>query len=81
MPYVIRVVYPNGVAWLRHGGDVGVGPIVRFRDKVTAEINLDFVRQGLDDDATASVVRVPKKRSVKPKSAGAVDPGVGRSTE
>jgi len=70
MPYVIRVVFPRGVGWLRHGDIAGSGPIVRFRDKQTAEINLDFVRQGLDADAVASVVRVgPKKRRVKASSS------------
>ncbi len=60
-PYwVIRVVYPNGVGWLRHGPLVGSGPIVRFRDKKTADINLEFVRNGLDAGMVASVVRCPR---------------------
>lgn len=63
--YVIRVVYPNGVAWLRHGCVVGSGPIVRFRDKKTAEINLEFVQEGLDEGVTASVVRVTGKKARK----------------
>jgi hypothetical protein len=56
--YVIRVVYPNGVAWLRHGPVIGTGPIVRFRSKREAEEQLEFVRQGLDADAVASVVEI-----------------------
>lgn len=74
--YVIRVNYPNGaVAWLRHGPVVGVGSIVRFPNKLTAEVNLDFIREGLADGAIASVVRVapsPKKRRKEPASVPAV---------
>lgn len=75
--YVIRVNYPNGaVAWLRHGPVVGVGPIVRFPNKLTADVNLDFIREGLDLGVTASVVRVaasvPKKRRKEPEAVPAV---------
>lgn len=63
--WVIRIVYPDGgVAWLRHGARVGHGPIVRFTSRKTAEVNLDFIRQGLDDGVIASVVPVaPSKQS------------------
>lgn len=63
--YVIRVVFPHGVAWLRHGPITGVGPIVRFRDKQTAEVNLEFIREGLEPDAVASVVRVAESTTRK----------------
>lgn len=57
--YVIRVNYPDGgVAWLRHGSVVGAGPIVRFPNRKTAEVNLGFIREGLEEGATVSVVRV-----------------------
>lgn len=57
--YVIRVNYPDGaVAWLRHGAVVGAGPIVRFGSKCLADINLEFIREGLDAGVTATVVRV-----------------------
>ena len=56
--WAIRVTYPNGQdAWLRHGASVGVGSVVQFRTKQLAEINVDFIRQGFDDDVTISVVR------------------------
>ncbi len=61
--WVIRIVYPNGgVAWLRHGDVAGVGAIVRFRDKKTADINLEFIREGLDAGVVASVVRVGSRQ-------------------
>jgi hypothetical protein len=57
--WVIRVVYlDGGVAWLRHGAVIGAGPIVRFPNRKTADVNLDFIREGLDEGAVASVVRV-----------------------
>lgn len=69
--YVIRVNYPNGdVAWLRHGAVVGAGPIVRFPNKLTAEVNLKFVREGLDRGCTASVVRVGEPKPKKPLRRG-----------
>ena len=74
--YVIRVNYPNGaVAWLRHGGRVGHGPIVRFPNKKTAEVNLAFIREGLDQSVTASVVRVadPKPLPAPPVTRGSHD--------
>lgn len=62
--YVIRVNYPNGVAWLRHGPVVGSGPIVRFTSRKKAQEHLDFIREGLDEGCTASVVLVaePKRK-------------------
>lgn len=69
--YVIRVNYPSGaVAWLRHGPVVGSGPIVRFPNKKTAEVNLDFIREGLDDGATASVVRIAPSTAPRPREKG-----------
>lgn len=60
--YMIRVNYPDGaVAWLRHGSRIGYGPIVRFRSKRDADVNLDFICEGLDAGVTATVVRVAEK--------------------
>lgn len=57
MKYAILVVYQNGQrAFLRHGAEVGAGPIVKFRSKRDAAINLEFIEQGLDGGASASVV-------------------------
>jgi hypothetical protein len=64
--WVIRVNYPNGVAWLRHGPIRGHGSIVRFPNKKTAEVNLDFIREGLEPGTVASVVRVAERRAGKP---------------
>jgi hypothetical protein len=59
--YGIRVVFPDGaVAFLRHGPVVGSGPIVRFRSKRDAEVNLDFIREGLDSGAHASIFRITR---------------------
>jgi hypothetical protein len=56
--YAIQVTYGSGaVAYLRHGATVGDGAIVQFRDRKTADVNLDFISEGLDDGATAAVVR------------------------
>lgn len=65
--WVIRVNYPDGgVAWLRHGAVVGAGPIVRFTNRKTAQVNLAFIREGLDEGCTASVVRVADSKPKKP---------------
>jgi len=61
--YAIRVVFPDGgVAFLRHGPVVGRGPIVRFPNKKTAEVNLEMVREGLDDGAIASIMRIAERK-------------------
>jgi hypothetical protein len=67
--YVIRVNYPNGaVAWLRHGArTLEHGPIVRFRSKRDADINLDFIKEGLDAGTTATVVKVAEKPAKAPE--------------
>jgi hypothetical protein len=61
----IRVVFANGVVgFLRHGPVVGTGPIVRFHSRRDAEVNLSFIREGLDEGATASIFKIlPSKRS------------------
>lgn len=68
--YVIRVLFPDGgVAFLRHGPVAGHGPIVRFPNKKTAEVNLDMIREGLENGATAHVVRIaesPKRKVATP---------------
>jgi hypothetical protein len=62
--YSIQVVYPSGdVAYLRHGADVGAGAIVQFRDRKTADINVDFIRPGLDEGTVVTVVQFPTGRS------------------
>ena len=63
--WVVRVVYPNGVAWLRRGSVVGCGPIVRFPSKRLAEVNAEMIAPGLDEGCVVSVVRVaePKQTS------------------
>jgi hypothetical protein len=68
-------VFPNGgVGWLRHGPVVGTGPIVRFPNKKTAEVNLDLIREGLDAGVVAHVVPIAgteRQRSTrKPKTRG-----------
>lgn len=55
----IRVVFANGgVGFLRHGPVVGSGPIVRFKSRREADLNLGFIREGLDEGATASVFKI-----------------------
>lgn len=56
----IRVVFPDrrGVAFLRHVPISGKGPIVRFPNKKTAEVNLDFIREGLESGAVASIFKI-----------------------
>ena len=56
--WVIRVTFPNGEdAYARHGPIIGEGAIVQFRTKARAERQLSFLREGLDGDAVATVVR------------------------
>lgn len=69
--YGIRVVFDNGsVGFLRHGPVSGTGPIVRFPNKKTAEVNLDFIREGLEAGATASIFKILDK----PKPRKPADP-------
>lgn len=56
--WVVRVVYPGGVGWLRHGDVVGSGPIVRFSSRRQAEAQAEMIRPGLDNGCVVSVVRV-----------------------
>ena len=78
--YVIRVNYPDGaVAWLRHGSVVGTGPIVRFPNRKTAEVNLDFIREGLDTDVTASVVKVADRPRARNAGATSSEKGATES--
>ena len=59
----IRVVFANGaVGFLRHGPISGHGPIVRFPNKKTAEVNLDFIRDGLEAGATASLFKILERK-------------------
>ncbi len=55
----IRVTDEHGEdAWLRHGSTIGEGPIVRFRSRDRAEAEAAFVREGLDEGQTLSIVRI-----------------------
>jgi hypothetical protein len=55
--YAIQVTFQSGdVAYLRHGSRIGAGPVVRFRDRLTADVNREFVQQGLNDGDQASVI-------------------------
>jgi hypothetical protein len=57
--YGIRVVFDNGaVGFLRHGPVVGSGPIVRFNSKRDAEVDLAFIREGLEAGAHASIFKI-----------------------
>ncbi len=59
--WAIRVTYPSGQeAWLRRGSRIGVGPIVYFGTKQLAELNVEFIREGLDDGTVVAVVRMLK---------------------
>jgi hypothetical protein len=60
--WVVRVVYPGGVGWLRHGPVVGTGPIVRFHSKRDAQIAAEMFAPGLDPGCTISVVSVGQGR-------------------
>lgn len=60
--WAIRVTYPSGEeAWLRHGSRIGAGPLATFGTRKLAEINADFVRQGLDTDVVIAIV--PHRKS------------------
>jgi len=62
--WCIRVTYPSGYeAFVRHGRDIGHGPIVQFRTRRDAEANLDFIRQGLEQETTAAIV--PYRREME----------------
>jgi len=59
--WMIRVTFPSGAdAFLRRGSRPGYGPIVQFRTKRDADINLDFVTQGFDRGTVAVVVPYDK---------------------
>lgn len=71
--YAIRVLFPDGgLAFLRHGPVTGHGPIVRFPNKKTAEVNLDMIRAGLDEGVVAQVMRIADPSKQKPKDAADV---------
>lgn len=56
--FALQVVYRSGeIAYLRHGGVTGEGVIVTFRNRLTAEVNRDFISEGLDEGAIVTVVR------------------------
>ena len=56
--WVIRVTDADGNdMYLRRGRMPGIGPIVQFRSRRDAEINIELVAPGLDTDAKIVVVR------------------------
>lgn len=61
--WAIIVVYRTGeVAYLRHGTEIGTGPVVRFRSKRLAEINVGMIAPGLEGETQSiSVVKYPRK--------------------
>lgn len=68
--FAIQVVYPSGaVAYLRHGGRVGEGAVVQFRDRKTADVNVDFVSMGMDQGTVVSVVRYDRTMETSTPSA------------
>ena len=50
----------GNVMYLRHGDQVGEGPIVTFRNYDQALVYLDFLLIGLDSDLVATVVKAPE---------------------
>jgi hypothetical protein len=70
--WAIQVVFNNGgIAYLRHGSQVGAGRVVQFRARRDAEVNLDNMRIGLDGDVqSVNVVRY--------KVVGPFGPRLGR---
>jgi hypothetical protein len=63
--WVVRIVYPGGVAWLRHGPVAGAGPIARFTSKASAQAHADAIAPGLDEGCVVSVVPVGPSNSTK----------------
>lgn len=56
--WAIRVTYQNGEeAWLRHGSRIGAGPLATFGTRKLADINADFVKQGMDAGTVVTVVQ------------------------
>lgn len=63
--WAIRVTYPSGEeAWLRHGSRIGAGPLATFGSRKLADINADFVQQGMDDGTTVVAVEYVKPKRV-----------------
>ena len=55
--WAIQVVSTNGdVMYLRHGNRIGMGPIATFGTRKLAEINREFIAQGMDAGETVSVI-------------------------
>lgn len=55
--WMVRVTTRHGDdMYLRRGAKPGIGPIVRFTSKLTADVHVDLIRPGLDDGEVASVV-------------------------
>lgn len=69
MSWKIRVTYPNGdEAWLRHGSRIGEGPLATFASRKLADINADFIKQGLDADCTVTIVKQRKVEASGPST-------------
>lgn len=66
--WAIQVVNLDGdVMYLRHGNRIGMGPIATFGTRKLAEINRDFIAQGMDDGEVVSVVAW-NKQAASPSS-------------
>lgn len=64
--WAIRVTYPSGEeAFLRHGSRIGAGPVATFGTRKGADINAEFVMQGMEAGTVVTVVE-----HNKPKSGG-----------
>lgn len=59
--WALRITYRHGgEAFLRHGTRIGYGPIVQFRTRRDAEINIGMIEPGLDAGTVVTVVRYDK---------------------
>jgi hypothetical protein len=59
--WAIQVIFKSGdVAYLRHGSRIGAGPVATFSSRKTADINRDFIVNGLDAGDIAAVVAYRK---------------------
>jgi hypothetical protein len=58
--WAIQVVDDAGnVMHMRHGSRPGEGRIVKFRTRKDADFNVDFIRNGMEDGWTVSVIPYP----------------------
>lgn len=70
--YAIRVTFANGRdAFVREGGVIGQGRIATYRTRALADADADFIRQGLDDGAVATVIQRSHGRQAEPPTRDA----------